>query len=659
MRAGNESSSFGQLPLMPNQLTSSAKSINMLTVSRSRSDGGMSNDTGPLDTRSIQPIQEVSLPFKRRRAPTPSTSNSGGSETSRGNNTARRPTSSSSSSTTNEDIKSQKSRSDLANGNACEHPQEDEIDVVNAAHLQDYHPRGMEPAATYLRPLELKRFASLLGSDDWEDVHDRVVSLGRFNSSKIREKYAHKKEELDQVGIFLPEANKLRIEAQIQVELRRTLQYEALERAILYEMLEREKLESASAGEKNAAELQASFQAVRRTPPKISRATSPTLRNLAKNNESSRPASREDSKPEASAEEQNETEVNHGMPICNPLLSFEEYRNQITAQRTQENGGSLDPGPSPHVQSRALGGHTNDKIRLRNPRSVVPVGDVLRNKRKPRIGPIEKGTSQHKPNSVQQEQRERLIEHLQEIENREREEAGLPPVDEYFGLDINDDEDIKGPEARARRQKSREQAKKKRLSEISSQMENIATDSTILYQLQALFDLLEIPPARRLDLMIKYSDPARAMDFIDVLNDWERVAKIVTLHEKVVKVVILADARKVEASSAFTEDETEELESLDCYVSMAQMFGASCGTWARAILEKLSPVCEENVRELTERWHDNMIYRGHDYLKIRFPSAAAKAIAEAEQGEASKQLREIRHGGSNQVVRLNPVLLKD
>ncbi|GBG27665.1 Hypothetical Protein FCC1311_038882 [Hondaea fermentalgiana] len=575
-------------------------------------------EDGALDTRIIHAIEEVRLPPKRKRMP-PVTGGIFSSVASGSQDESSKTSSAERSRRENEDRVTQR-KEQIREGSNNDDAEDKEStttaeDAANVHHLHDHHPRAMEPGATYLRPLDLKQFATLLGTDDWEDVHRRVILLGQERSKHIRERLAAKKADLDSVGIFLPGANKLRTDAQMQVQLRRALQYEELERAVLTEMLVRERLNSASSAERDAAELQASFQNARRNkPPSLGKSS--TKRNVA--------------------------------------------------------------GPK--------------------------IGGKLNGSRKPRIA--RQGTT-----IARDLHRKKMLAHFNELDRKEREEAGLPPpsppADETNSIPEHDDEGLGAGKSRPSIQGGRRRRKRttKRQSAILDGAAMI--DCALLQQLRGIFEMLEVPPGLQMEMMIKYSDPAAALDFVDVVADWERVGRIVVLHEKVVKVVLLARERRVEASGAFTDDETEALEALGCYVSMAQMFGASCATWALAILDKISLVCERAVQELEDTWNDKLSFRGHLYLKTRFPAApnapidgtyatedpeGTKAREAGEDNEADDfndvdlsdddasisasqlaqevkacngtdtregVLKEIRYGGNRQIVRLNPLLLKD
>lgn len=559
-------------------------------------------------------------------------------------------------------------------------------DARNVAHLDDFHPRGMEHGAGLLRSLELKRFAGRLGTDDWVDVHARVLKLGVSFSKRIRVRFEQKRQDMDSSEVFHPEANKLRSTAQLNVELRRSIKYTGLEASVLEEMMGRDTLSRASNDEKNAAELSATFQqgfsqrslhsghnnkrrqgsVATHRPSRIGTGRVGTIGNGLGQLPRILPGGVVERPSKSKAEEDDESTASEDE---DKLLSFEQYKEREerrAARRKKRGSGSGSGGGGrgeggagakresnctpieDYIKARALG-FRGDRMKLRDPRPGVPVG-------KPRDLAVPRTADKSKLSS---EKKKQLLEHLERRSKVEgdaetqRERKGREYGNDGHEIDVDDDAGTAEPgssaDDEATRQASR--ALKRARERAKSQMERTNDDPQLMKDMLACFEMLQMPPAQQLELLIKYSDPTSAsvQQLHLAVVDWQTTAGYVRLHERVIEALRLARARRVESSTAFSDAEVGALERADCYVSMAQMFGASAESWVQAILNKLSSKCESHVLNLDAKWGDKVTFRGHSYQRARFS-------AHAQAQDVELFCKPLRFVGNGVLVRLNAVL---
>jgi hypothetical protein len=195
----------------------------------------------------------------------------------------------------------------------------------------------------------------------------------------------------------------------------------------------------------------------------------------------------------------------------------------------------------------------------------------------------------------------------------------------------------------------------------------------LLERLGELFQQLEMSPENILDFCIKYSEPKNCMAMADAIECWSDTAVVVTLFERIVVVLELARARRVDSVNAVSDEDTALLQKYGCYVSMAQMFGATCAKWIEAILAKLGDVTQRALAELEDQFNDVLTYRGVPYREARFSpqapeqasphglsagqsAAAAAATSAHTSAPAPAPLKQIKYAGNSVIVRLSPLL---
>jgi len=289
------------------------------------------------------------------------------------------------------------------------------------------------------------------------------------------------------------------------------------------------------------------------------------------------------------------------------LLNFQEY---CEARRTDLNSNnrtsSICVPVEEYMKARALGFRGGD-LKFRKTRKSAPIGfnsgksSVFQNKKQ----------KERKINQINVVEYESDVESEDEISSDSGSEVAVPKNRIIFRNKKDPEEELE-----------------------------------LLQTINIIFDRLAVPAVQRLDFLIKYSNPENVLLLVDVVFDWKQACDIILLHEHVLDCQRLAEAKQLDSSEAFSDEQVVALEQLNCYITMAQMFGSPCVAWIGAILKKLSVVCEKSVRCLDSKWGDILTYRGQVYTKVRFSRC-----------ENNKNYKRIAYGGNSTILRYNKVLL--
>eukprot|EP00516_Mucochytrium_quahogii_P003227 CAMPEP_0203749156 /NCGR_PEP_ID=MMETSP0098-20131031/3821_1 /ASSEMBLY_ACC=CAM_ASM_000208 /TAXON_ID=96639 /ORGANISM=" , Strain NY0313808BC1" /LENGTH=566 /DNA_ID=CAMNT_0050638133 /DNA_START=581 /DNA_END=2281 /DNA_ORIENTATION=- len=502
------------------------------------------------------------------------------------------------------------------------HEEDDEVDDVRdvkaSEHLDHEHPRGMEPGAQYLRSADLKTFASRLGSEDWSDVHERVLRLGCSFAKELRQSYERKLVRMNKKSIFHSDANKLRMEAQLQVELRRELKYSMLERSVLMEMMGLERMMHAPSREQDTAELKETFSRGTRRSARTS--TSIGRRKRSKAAQRQATANKQDIEKLGALEEEDETLFQEST-----LLSFDDYKKRAKSRKNAVVDSSCIEIEE-YLRARVLG-FRRGNVRVRRHRKGKTIGEGG-GSRATRV----KTMPGKESNSNVEE-----AEDSQASDSSSEESNNSSDSEE----ELEDEKQAQEPETPSTRRKLRQSLRRAKVEE--------GEQPELVGKLVELFGKLEMPPEPQLDFLIRYTPPEEAMKLNEVVVAWEKASEMILLHERTIAAANLAKARKLKQDDAFTAEDEAALQRLECFIPPTQMFGAALYTWIEAILDKLSIVCKELVSETELKWGHTMSYRGHPYLRTRF----------GKYQDKDKATKQIRFTGNGTIVRLNPVLLFD
>lgn len=600
----------------------------MKDVRRRRGGGGTQVGAVSLDTRKVQPLADlIEPPHRFYKA-----SGTAGTKVSKATAAA------------NADIVVGGLESERAEEQAPKadiYQDQDPRDVEAIEHLKDHHPRGFEHGASHLRSSEVKEYCLTFSSSDWDEVHRRVLLLGMRTAKESRAAAERKRLAMDKCNVFHPHANRLRSEAQLAIQLRRELQYNTLELAILEEMLRIERQKHISSRQRDNLELSNAFNKSSKSKSAAAAAAAAAAGEQRKQQEQNRAGDttqKEGDQTKEDEDERQDGDLQQEQFQEGRVLSFEEYRD---TRKKKQSHAVKDPLCMPiddFVRHRFLG--ASHKMRkLRKPQRHTLIGEQHR--RRPLAAEdaqdkkerTKEGSSSSEDSSSDSDYSDFSAS---DEEGEDRVEAATATT-----TLLNKSSDPQPATPASTRTKRRKRQRRRTVLGENQQ-------PAYFYVLYEIFETLEMTPQNQLDFVIKYSDPANAMQMLDACQDWQETARVVALYERCVQVHEWARARKVDASDAFSESEIKSLERLDCFISMAQMFGSTCAKWVGAIMEKLGVLCEAKVRQLEERWEDTLRFRGHSYYKTRFSSHLDK----------SKPPKPLKCCGNALMVRLGALLLR-
>jgi len=370
--------------------------------------------------------------------------------------------------------------------------------------LQEFHPRAIEPGAGFLRDLGMKAFSESLTKENWGEIHEQVLVLGKAKAQALEKKFSTKLEKLNQQSLFSKDANKLRVESQLDVEIRRALNYEKLELEVLREWERKSKEDLSSSDVLNFF-------------------------------------------PRKQAQERDTEEGKEGEDIQEvpqdqerDLLDFKGFSS--TAERKKKNHFPK------HVIVRALGARGLRQVKLRSIRKSVPVGH-------------------HRCESLFKQEMEQPPKQANQSCTQERTEA-----------------------SRKEQSEERPQLKRQYSHKTTRKLDLVPDERSckIEESILQVFQVLEMPAARRLEFMMHFSQEEENLrTFPDVLEELAETANLVVLSEKLLIKVELAKKKVIKGSNAFSDEEVEELGLINCFISMAESFGSPTHQWIARIQEKV------------------------------------------------------------------------
>ena len=148
-------------------------------------------------------------------------------------------------------------------------------------------------------------------------------------------------------------------------------------------------------------------------------------------------------------------------------------------------------------------------------------------------------------------------------------------------------------------------------------LQGVSGTPQLMTDIQRLFGDLRMPIKRRLAFLIKYSSEGKWRDLAAAVHDWSHATKWIVTIEHIVGVMVTAENERVNPANALRDSQVKLLESANCYISMAKMFGVSTQVWLYAILERAFPQCQNLLLSIRRKWDDVVTFQGHDYLEDR------------------------------------------
>lgn len=139
----------------------------------------------------------------------------------------------------------------------------------------------------------------------------------------------------------------------------------------------------------------------------------------------------------------------------------------------------------------------------------------------------------------------------------------------------------------------------------------------LMTDILGLFTDLRMPIKRRYGFLLKYSSEGKWKVLAQVVKDWKLASKWIATIEHMVGVTIRAQTERVNPADALRDGHIRILESCDCYISMAKLFGVTTQVWIYTMLERAFPYIQNLLLSIQRQWDDVVTFQGHNYLEAR------------------------------------------